>query len=54
MPWLQLMDELKEIVCDTKWRPAQDIDFLQAALYKQIGAETIDEFNNPLGGVAEG
>jgi len=37
MPWLQLMDELKEIVCETKWRAAQDIDFLLAALYRQIG-----------------
>jgi len=54
MPWFQLMDELKEIVCDTKWRAAQDIDFLQAALYKQIGAETIDEFKHPPGGVVRG
>lgn len=54
MPWLQLMDELREIVCETKWRDAQDIDFLQAALYKQIGAETIDEFKQAAGGTVEG
>lgn len=44
MPWLELMDELKEIVCDQKWNAAKDVAFLQDALYEQIGAQVLDEF----------
>lgn len=44
MPWLELMDELKEIVCDEKWNTAKDVAFLQDALYAQIGAQVVDEF----------
>ena len=41
MPWFDLMDELEEIVCDQKWNRAKDIDFLQNALYEQIGATVV-------------
>ena len=41
MPWFDLMDELKEIVCTKKWNKAKDIDFLQDKLFKQIGAVSV-------------
>ena len=41
MPWFDLMDELEEIVCDSKWDQAKDVNFLQTALYEQIGATTV-------------
>ena len=44
MPWLELMDELGELVCDAKWSSAKDVAFLQDALYGQIGAKALDEF----------
>jgi hypothetical protein len=40
MPWFELMDELQEIVCAPQWGQAKDIEFLQNALYSQIGAST--------------
>ena len=42
MPWFELMDELQEIVCDPQWKQAKSIDFLQNALYAQIGASAQD------------
>lgn len=45
MPWFDLMDELGEIVCDSAWNSAKDVDFLQNALYEQLGITTVlDEF----------
>lgn len=44
MPWFDLGDELKEIICDPKWSAAKDVAYLQEALYKQIGAKILDEF----------
>ena len=44
MPWLELMDELGELVCDAKWIAAKDVAFLQDALYGQIGAKALDDF----------
>ena len=41
MPWFDLMDELDEIICDSKWDQAKDVNFLQNALYEQIGATTV-------------
>lgn len=41
MPWFDLMDELEEIVCDSKWDQAKDVHFLQNALYGQIGATAV-------------
>ncbi len=41
MPWFDLMDELDEIICDPKWNHAKAVDFLQNALYAQIGASLI-------------
>ena len=41
MPWFDLMDELDEIVCDPRWNSAKAVDFLQNALYAQIGASLI-------------
>ena len=41
MPWLELMDELGEIVCDQEWIRAKDMSFLQDALYAQIGASSV-------------
>ena len=41
MPWLRLMDELEEIVCNPKWKHAKDVAFLQEALYAQIGAASV-------------
>jgi Nucleotidyl transferase AbiEii toxin, Type IV TA system len=38
MPWFELMDELQEIVCAAQWSQAKNIEFLQNALYHQIGA----------------
>ena len=46
MPWFELMDELKEIVCSPKWNQAKDVMYLQNALLEQIGATTLfDEMN---------
>jgi hypothetical protein len=42
MPWFDLMDELDEIVCDEKWLAAKDVEFIQNALFEQIGAVIID------------
>lgn len=45
MPWFDLVDELREIVCDERWNAAKDVAYLQEALYAQIDAKTIiDEF----------
>lgn len=41
MPWYEMMDELDEIACDTKWNGAKNIAFLQDALYAQIGATVV-------------
>ena len=41
MPWFELMDELDEIICDPRWNEARAVDFLQNALYAQIGASLI-------------
>ena len=41
MPWFDLMDELEEIICDSKWNQAKNVDFLQNALYEQIGATVV-------------
>lgn len=41
MPWLEIMDELEEIVCDPKWNQAKEVWYLQNALYAQIGATTV-------------
>ena len=38
MPWLELIEELGQIVCDPAWNKAKNITFLQIALYGQIGA----------------
>jgi hypothetical protein len=38
MPWFDLMDELEEILCATQWEQAKDVNFLQNALFMQIGA----------------
>lgn len=43
MPWFDLIDELNEIVCDSKWTPAKDIEYLQDALYSQIGATVVSD-----------
>ena len=41
MPWFELIDELDEIICDLRWNQAKAVDFLQNALYAQIGASLI-------------
>ncbi|MCY7308874.1 MAG: nucleotidyl transferase AbiEii/AbiGii toxin family protein [Rhodoferax sp.] len=41
MPWFELMDELGEIVCPSRWRHAKDVVFLQNALYSQLGATLV-------------
>ncbi len=41
MPWFDLMDELNEILCAPRWNEAKDIEFLQKALYREIGADTV-------------
>lgn len=41
MPWFDLIDELAEIDCDPEWAGAKDMEFLQDALYEQIGARAI-------------
>ena len=46
MPWFELMDELDEIICDPKWTHAKSVDFLQNALYLQIGASLIVDGSN--------
>ena len=46
MPWFELMDELDEIICDPKWNQAKAVDFLQNALYAQIGASLIVDGSN--------
>lgn len=38
MPWFDLLDELAEIDCDSRWNQAKDVHFLQDALYAQIAA----------------
>lgn len=38
MPWFDLMDELLELDCDSRWNHAKDVDFLQKSLFEQIGA----------------
>jgi hypothetical protein len=43
MPWMELMEELGEIVCDDKWAGAKNITFLQEALFEQIGAAALVE-----------
>lgn len=43
MPWFDLIDELGEIVCDPKWSQAKDIEYLQEALYSQIGATCVSD-----------
>lgn len=43
MKWFELMDELKEIICDSKWDQAKDVTHLQDALYEQIGASVMVE-----------
>ena len=48
MPWLELMDELSEIVCEQKWNAAKNVAFLQDALYEQIGAQVLDAFGPEL------
>jgi hypothetical protein len=53
MPWLELMDELRELVCDAKWSSAKDVAFLQDALYGQIGAKALDDFCLGLGSTPE-
>jgi hypothetical protein len=41
MPWFDLMDELEEILCAAQWNQAKNVDFLQNALYAQIGATEV-------------
>lgn len=41
MPWLELIEELSQIVCDPAWNRAKNIAFLQIALYGQIGADPV-------------
>lgn len=43
MPWFDLMDELEEIVCAPEWNQAKNVEFLQNALYTQIGAAVLDD-----------
>lgn len=43
MPWFELMDELSEMVCTQKWNQAKNIEFLQDALYEQIGAAVLGD-----------
>lgn len=47
MPWFDLVDELREIVCEPKWAHAKDMVFLQDALYTQIGMITINDETRP-------
>lgn len=47
MPWFDLMDELKEIVCDPQWNKAKDVDYLQASLFAQIGATLVTNDSEP-------
>lgn len=37
MRWFDLVPELPEILCGSQWAKAQDVGFLQEALYAQIG-----------------
>ena len=43
MPWFDLVDELAQIICDPEWEQARDIEFLQNALYLEIGANVVLE-----------
>ncbi len=43
MPWFDLLDELAEIICDPEWERARDVEFLQNALYLEIGANAVSE-----------
>jgi len=43
MPWYDLIDELEELICAPKWQPAKDVEFLQTALFDQIGAKPVSE-----------
>lgn len=43
MPWFDLMDELAEIICDSRWKQAKDIACLQNALFEQIGAAVFSD-----------
>lgn len=40
MPWLELIDELEELISAPQWSQAKDVAFLRDSLYAQIGAET--------------
>lgn len=49
MPWFDLMDELEEIDCAPEWSQAKDVEFLQNALFTQIGAKAVlDEITDTL------
>ncbi|MCD8503836.1 MAG: nucleotidyl transferase AbiEii/AbiGii toxin family protein [Burkholderiaceae bacterium] len=43
MPWLELIDELEELICAPQWARAKDVEFLRNSLYAQIGAQTISD-----------
>lgn len=49
MPWLDLIDELEELICAPQWQKAKDVEFLQNALFAQIGARTV--FDNDVSDV---
>jgi Nucleotidyl transferase AbiEii toxin, Type IV TA system len=38
MPWFELMDELRELVVDERWRLGADVQELQTHLFSEIGA----------------
>jgi Nucleotidyl transferase AbiEii toxin, Type IV TA system len=38
MPWFELMDELRELVVDERWRAGTDVQTLQTHLLNEIGA----------------
>jgi predicted nucleotidyltransferase component of viral defense system len=43
MPWYELMDEFTEIVCDSKYNDAKNVDYIQNALFDEIGANLLIE-----------
>ncbi|UOD51462.1 nucleotidyl transferase AbiEii/AbiGii toxin family protein [Orrella daihaiensis] len=43
MPWLELIDELEELICAPQWAQAKDVEFLRNSLYAQIGAKTLSD-----------
>jgi predicted nucleotidyltransferase component of viral defense system len=45
MAWLDLADELQQIRCNPKWEEAKNLSALREALYREIGATTVDEFD---------